>query len=183
MIGESQRPVKNTNILDFIKDVSGKGNRFIGLITETRPKVRKTGNPHPDVIKLTDASYDMNIDYENKVANARERAGLDREYEKGTSYFEVLRDEQGRLTPLAKHKTKDQYYFYAARRPGGTSRYFSEDGQELDFETQVKPFMPESTGSSRQGLEFEDQVKPRTIGFDSIKAIKFSGQCLLCAND
>lgn len=181
MIGDSDRPVKNTSLLDFMGDVSGIGTRFIGLITETRPKVRKTGNPHPDVIKLSVAQFECNFDYANKVGNAREKAGLDREYEKGESWFEVVKDGRGRITPMVRHKETGQLYFYVARKPGGKSRYFTPDGQELNYETHVKPFEITSGGSSRQGLPDDKAIHPNTFKVESVKAVKFGGKCLICS--
>jgi len=184
MIGQSNRPVRLADIIDFVEnELGGKGSKFCSLITVTQPKVKKMGNPNPVVNKVSNSTYTLNFDYATRVENARERAGLDREYDKGTSWHEQVRDAQGRLMPLCRHKEKGSLYFYAALKDSGESQYFNEAGQPLDFETQVKPYMPASSGSSRQGLDMEDQIHPRAISLDNVKAIKYGGECVVLTND
>lgn len=180
MVGQSNRPVRLADIINFVEEeLGGKGSKFCSLITVTSPKVKKTNNPNPIVHKVSNSTYTLNFDYATRVENARERAGLDREYEKGTSWHEQVRDSKGRLVPLCRHKEKGTLYFYAALKEVNDSKYFNEAGEELNYATDVAPFEYSKGVSTRQGLSAEDQIRPNAITLDNVKAIKYGGECII----
>ena len=171
------RSITKGKLIDYLKEIHG--STFISVVTNTEPTMRKTGNKYAGRIrKVNKVSGRVNFQYEEGVRRRLEKAGKNPDdFVGGTSWHEPVKVE-GKMTPLCKHKTKDDYYLRFALENAGTPTYIDENGNEV-AESELSPFFPEKKSYANQGLDDEDTLKILTYGLDSIESIQIKGETLV----
>lgn len=138
----------------------------VGLLTATEPRVRKTNNPHPVVIRVTRRNAFIGGSYENIVNNAQERRGEARDFEAESLPWG---EHAGRFMITHKGETYLAYYPVATGCKG-EDKWLTPDGVELDFST-VEPFLPKSDPPA-------SGVAWRTVKLSNIKEIILDGETI-----
>lgn len=179
MLGEKGKPFSLCDRETLLSRLVGLvGASFVGLITVTEPKMRKTGNPYAGkVVKVARTSGQVNFDYDGAVGRAREKEGKPAEdWQKGESWHEPYMID-GKYTPFCRHK-KDGTLYVRVRHMGGSSVYIDKDtGEEVDKEL-LKPFLPDASYGN-QGLDKGDEVRFVTYKLDSVRAATVKGETLV----
>jgi hypothetical protein len=144
---------------------------MINLVTETIPKMNKTGNPYFEaIVKKSKCNYLLCTDYGKRVNNNRVKEEKDNDFvpqaPKGKKHLSecVLTDE----------KTETKLYLFVERfdeiKP--KVQYFHND-EPIEKEM-FQEFLPKPSASNTQELDRE--VKPLTYLFNSIVAFSFRGR-------
>ena len=146
-----------------------KGATFATIITETDPKLKKTGNTLGPVRKVSRINVCLGFQYENAVNRQLGREGQE------SDFVTAPRQWGTKVTPMiVEHKEK--FYLETKVEKSLSSMYIDESGKEIPFEL-VKPFLPKRSTSSRQGTEKEILV--RDYSLNSLKSIAFGGETYL----
>ncbi len=148
-----------------------KGAKFATIVTETEPKMKKTGNPflNSNIIKKSEVNITLNFIYENSVNNQRKKEG-------NTEEFHAKPRQWGSRIPKTSFVIHKGSIYVEAKinaKPKEV-RYFSNG--KLMNEAQVellKPFLPTSNSSSRQ--EVEKEVIVRDFKLENIVELKLNG--------
>jgi hypothetical protein len=187
--------------LNIAKQLIEDGGRYQGalLITETTPKLKKTGNPliGKTIIKRSSKRVGMNGNYANMVNNQRKREiealneqrkadGLApvtvAEFKPKTSWHTpVLDGFNGSIVCNKKEVDKpvDERKLYLKHVvTGDTQTQYLVDGvpatdDELDT---IKEFSPSYSKSKSQGLE--NDIIINAVAFENIKEIRANGNVL-----
>jgi len=149
-----------------------KGAKPVTIVAKTFPKVRKTNNPHPNIVKVSRVNGMVNFIYENAVNNQRKREGE-------TPDFEAAPRQWGQRiegTPLVKHNDKTYLEFKVER----SLDYHYEDNGIMVPEDEVAPFLPKRSESSRQNVEKE--VILRDYAIENIVSVRMNGETLLVSH-
>lgn len=146
-----------------------KGSKFIGICTATHPKMRKTGNPFVEAIKLATAVINVNIDYEGAVNRSLVKQGEKADFTAGSNWHEPVFDAAGRWTPFCRHRTTGDYYLRGTVRSWGNKQFLMPDGSNIAEEV-IKPFLQVSAPR---------EVDFHTFKLDSIRGITSEGQTVL----
>ena len=151
---------------DLVGLLNGRGGCCpVGLLTRTSPKVRKTGNPNPEVFRITRRNGFVGGSYESIANNKQEREGGERDFEAMPLPWG---EHAGRY--FVAHKGQMYLKFYPMSSGcGGEDRWVTPDGVELDLSV-VKPFLPEHKDEGRGGIPW------RTIALTSIEEITVDGR-------
>jgi hypothetical protein len=114
--------------------------QFVSLISETEPSMRKTGNPFLGVKKLSNRTGLINANFVSSVRRKMVAAGMDPdEYVPGSTWQEMVRDSNGKATPVSTDKKTGQK-FYLRFFPHKTKSIFVLDGKQID-KKDLKPFL------------------------------------------
>ena len=142
-----------------------KGAEFITIVAETKPKVRKTGNPYKEIVKRSVVNGMINYNYEGNVNREREREGL-------TADFKASAPAWGTRVGnscIIEHKGKKYIDF---RLLNVLDTEYIADGKKVNIDD-IKDFLPKRKSSGRQGVEKE--IKVCRYSLDSIKEIRMNG--------
>ena len=161
------KAITNTTLLALLAQV--RGATFATLITETVPKLKKTGNNLGHVRKVSRVNVCLGFQYDNAVNRQRTREGADNDFEAAPRQWGV------KVTPMiVEHKGR--FYLETKVENSLGTQYIDEDGKEIPFAI-VEPFLPSRSKSNRQKTEKEILV--RDYALDSIKTIAFGGETYL----
>lgn len=149
-----------------------KGAAIIANILQyTSAKLKKTGNPYPDTMKLSQLSILLNTEYETGVVNQLAREGKDAsEYEKGKNTMPMVFGENNRFIGMYKGEYVLQYRPFDKSYPKTT--YF-HDGKEIAKEL-IAQFLPASGSAKNQGTEKE--IMWRKLYLSNLREIKIDGE-------
>jgi hypothetical protein len=144
---------------------------MINLVTETIPKMSKTGNPfYNQIVKKSKCNFLLCGDYSKRVNNNRVKEGKENDF--------VSQSPKGKvhLSPcvLTDEKTETKLYLMVERfdeiKP--KVQYFHND--TLIEKEMFQQFLPKVYESNTQELDRE--VKPLTYLFESIVGFSFRGR-------
>lgn len=154
--------------------VEPKGATFVTLTALTDARAKKTNNPFGKINKLTKLNCMVNFNYDEGVRRRLLAEGKDPEtFQPGSSWHEPVFD-QGRLTPICKHKQEGSLYLRVAiLKVLEAPRYFTQDGKEIDRE-KIKEFLPAPSTYDNQGLE--EPLRFACYKLDSIKELIINGE-------
>jgi hypothetical protein len=150
---------------DFVALLSSKVGAFpVGIVTQTEPKMRKTGNPFLGAVRTTRRNVFLGGNYESIVNNAKERAGESRDFEAGslpwgTAVNRFLIENKGKLYLR---------YFPVVNGAKGEDKW-TLNGEEIPVE-KVQPFLYESAPSNGAGVEW------RTVALENVKTVQMDGE-------
>lgn len=174
LIGKSES-VTIDDMVTKLFDV--KGSQFVSIVTETVPKMRKTGNPYAETaVKVNKYRGIVNFHYDEGVLRRLAKEGKSPDdFKRGESWHEpVLHD--GKLTPFCRHKKTDKLYLRFMYQGADEPTYFNrETGLQIPTDA-LAPFLPEREAYGNQGLD--DPLKFLVFGLDSILAINVAGESL-----
>jgi len=174
-------------LIEVLKNQS-KRSKMISLKTRTDPKPLKKSRVTlqslkerfntETIVKESELTVQINIDYETSVNNRLEKAGEEREFvSSGMNYgnfvdgSRCLIEDKGKVY-LRTYQTNSKL--------GKSSRYFKDDGTEFtedEVEELQKEFLkikPEEIQS--QGLSYEQSTKPTNYSLKSIREICMDGE-------
>jgi hypothetical protein len=172
------KTITHQELIQRIMEREKRGACFVSLLTETDPKMRKTGNPHLGTIKVTEINGSIGADYESCVnrQQAREYAAPPGFTAKAHVWGEHYQGSRSILENNGK--------FYLALRPNPNNtpkvRYV-KNGVEVAKEL-LEAFLPdrkaklESLGA-RQKLDLRP-VEWLTYSLSSIRTITMDGETL-----
>lgn len=157
-------------LFDILADINA--GSFVSVVSVTEPKLLKRGNPYNGmkVEKITKAVLQYGYSYENAVNN---RIAEGEEFKADElPWGEWV---EGFENKILMHKGELYARFYEKKNDHREVIYLI-NGQ-IATEEQVaiiKQFTPKSNSKKQEevGLEYEEQVKPRTYKFSSIVSLK-----------
>jgi len=159
------RPQMKTLFMEVTKP------EMINLVTETFPKMNKTGNPYyGEIVKKSKGNFLLCTDYSKRVNVNRDKEDKDKDF--------VPQSPKGKkhLSPcvLTDEKTESKLYLMVERFDEIKPKvvYFHNDNP-IEFEM-FRNFLPPISDNKSQGLDRE--VKPLTYLFDSIVSFSFRGR-------
>ena len=147
-----------------------KGATFATLVTRTKTKARKTGNPFGDIFKVSCINVCLNHHYGNAVNRQQVREG-------GEGDFEVSPRKWGHRIPgttMVEHN--GAYYIEVKIEKMLGHQYETGSGEVLSDEV-VAPFLPPSRleeQAEAQGVE--KAVILRDYNLSSVRAITVKGE-------
>lgn len=168
------RSITKNKLVEMLKGVHG--STFVGLVTRTDPKMRVTNNPYKDlgIKKVRHISGIVNFKYEDGVNRRLEKEGKEADFVAKDNWHEpVIVD--GKLTPLCKHKTKDDYYIRISER-NSKSFFVDSKGNEV-AKSLLDPWLPKVSSYNGQGLD--NPLEFKTLGLDSIESIQINNETLI----
>jgi len=143
-----------------------RGATFATIISETDPKLKKTGNTLGPVRKVSRVNVCLGFQYENAVNRQRDREDLESDFEAKPRQWGV------KISPmLVEHKGR--IYLETKVEKSLDCHFIDAEGNKIPFEI-VKPFLPTRSQNSRQATEKE--VIVRDYALDSILTIAFKGE-------
>lgn len=161
------KAINHATLLALLAQI--KGATFATIISETTPKLKKTGNNLGHVRKVSRVNVCLGFQYDNAVNRQLGREGQEGDFVASPRQWGV------KITPMiVEHK--ERFYLETKVEKSLDTQYIDEDGKEIPFAL-VKPFLPAKRKSSRQGTEKEILV--RDYALDSIKTIAFGGETYL----
>ena len=185
------------------------GATFVGLVTCTETKMNRGGNqgnpknPFFNAVRsvrrinaqfnyLYDGAVErqlakeINAERAQNEDNALEGDALTDEinsrFNRGTSWYEIVEDEQGRLTPFCKHKKTGDIYFRCRTIDKGDTSYIAtrniegtpySEGDTISFES-LEPYFPKTKPYKNQGTE--KPIAATTLKLESVVAIAMDGE-------
>lgn len=174
MQNENQKPIvsfQDVNAMaEFIR-ANGTACRFVSLLSETEPKLRKDC-PFKGVKKITRTLALVNVDH----AAACERGiaallGVDAgsvDYTPGETWYRHEETQDGKHLPLCVHKEKPESGFYLQYFPRSTSSaYRDSSGNEVSHDS-LAPFF-----YARKETEWKPQT--RVVSLANIRELRASG--------
>ena len=177
--------MKNVSEEDFINilNESSKRCKMISIKTRTDPKPLKksrvTKIPFNEVfktnsvIKESELTVQINVEYENSVNNRLEKSGEERDFvSSGMNYGKFVDGSKC----LIEHDGKIYLRTYQTNsKLGKVSKYFKEDGTEFTekeeeiLKNEFLKIVPEFIES--QNLSYEESTKPTNYLLKNIKEI------------
>jgi len=162
-------------------------HQFVSVQTETTPKCNQTGRntkktifekfgcSPKDIVKVSDFTAMIGLDYVNVIKNRLEKEGKDiSEYQSGETWHEAVEGTKN----IRRHKISGEEYVYlfcVANSVPISAYYNMEKGIMIDKE-ELKEFLPKETAPKNQGLEQGNEVIVRTYKLGSIRKIKTEGE-------
>ena len=143
-----------------------KGATFATLVTETDPKLKKTGNPFGEVRKVSRVNVTLGFQYENAVNRQREREGSEPD-------FEAAPRQWGRKISPMFVEHKGELYLETKVERSIETKYLDSLDREIPAEA-LKPFLPSRSESSRQ--ETEKEIIVRDYKLASIASLTVRGE-------
>ncbi len=176
----TQEVEKNATIINRADLISGlmaqRGSKFITIIAETEPRMRKTGNPFIGAKKVSRVNGRINANYDGNVLARLAKEGKDAsEFSKGESWHEAITRDDGTMTPFCAHKKTGAIYIRFVLENAIESHYFDANGNEIDKDA-IAPFLQTSTYAN-QGLD--NPIIFLTYGMESVKALTIDGMTYL----
>ena len=146
-----------------------KGANIIGLVTETEPKARKTGNPFKEIKKLVHRTVVTGAKYKEAVLK------------QGATSFDADPLPYGKFlveNKIILHEGELQLRTVRRNAPKPVKVQFVADGEEVAKEV-VDKYLTKSKPSAKQervGVTGKKQVKVRNYKLSNIKEIRMNGQ-------
>lgn len=172
IVGQKGKVVKASSLFEVLDGI--KGAKFLSLVTVTEPDLTggKSGPFYDKVVRIANPTGQINFSYENAVNNSREREGKDADFTSGETWYTVVTDPEGRITPWARHKKTDELYLRYRQLQTGASYYLDKfSGLEIPV-AELEPFMKKRSGGRQ---ELENEVKPRVIKLENVKSVVIDG--------
>lgn len=148
-------PAKLTQILLDRKIRTGM-SLFASITIETDARLKKTGNPYPNVRKQSKMTVMLNTKYVSRVHNQLEREGRDKEdYVAGRNTMPLTFGENNNIVGFFNGQAVLQFSPFDNSHPEVT--YFTEEGFIVKKED-IEAFMPKSNREpvyNNQGTEKE----------------------------
>jgi hypothetical protein len=174
MIKETTMTVKRINLADLTSHLEIAATHranFVAIETLTAARVRKTGNPHPNVLKRSKVQAVIGHNYAQSVNHQRVREG-------STPDFQALPRKWGQRiagTPFVTHNGK-LYLECGVLKVLGASTFELPNGEPIDSD-KVTPFLPTTySNAEHQGVDRE--VILRDYALESIQRITIDGETL-----
>jgi len=150
---------------DFAEMLAKRTGAFpAGMLTKTQPKVRKTGNPFPNIVRTTRRNVFLGGSYESIVNNAQERQGGERD-------FTAQELPWGKAVNRFFIAHKDRLYlryFPVASNCKGEETWTTSEGIQVPYEA-IQPFLAESKPSNEVGVSW------RTVALDNVHEVTMDG--------
>ena len=146
-----------------------KGANIIGLITETEPKSRKTGNPFKEIKKLVHRTVVTGAKYKEAIIK------------QGAESFDADPLPYGKFlieNKIILHEGELQLRTVYRNAPKPVKIQFVADGEEVAKEV-VDKYLTKSKPSAKQervGVTGKKQVKVRNYKLSNIKEIRMNGE-------
>jgi hypothetical protein len=159
--------ITKNELLNLLNGV--QSSTFVHLVTETKVRMNKTGNPYFDkVVKKSSCNFLMGNDYENRVITNEEKEGLE-----GTFEVEEMKGKRHiSKVVCVDTKTETKHYLCVERfdeiKPKVEYSFEGTTIQKMMFEN----YLVKVSESSKQ--QQQRKVKWLTYGIDSIKQISFN---------
>jgi hypothetical protein len=158
------KAITQENLLSLLSEV--KGATFATLVTNTDPKLRKTGNTLGTVRKVSRVNVTLGFQYEAAVNRQRTREGTEADFEAAP------RQWGQKISPMFVENKGKIYLETKVEKSLGHS-FQDATGKEIDSKL-VEPFLPARSESSRQ--ETEKEILVRDYALESIVGISFKGE-------
>jgi hypothetical protein len=146
---------------------------FINMVTETKVRMNKTGNPYFDkVFKVKQGNYLIGTNYENRVNNNLVKEGKDND-------FQASENKVGQHVSkcvLFNEKTGKHYLQHERFDNSIIDTRYVFEGKDIDLKAFEK-FMPSSNNYENQGLD--KTVKVLSVTVDNIKLITINKETYL----
>lgn len=158
------KAINQATLESMLADV--RGATFATIITNTDPKLKKTGNTLGTVRKVSRVNVTLGFQYANAVNRQRTREGSEADFEASP------RQWGKKISPMmVEHKGK----LYLETKVEKSLGYTFQDasGKEIDSKL-VEPFLPVRSRSDRQ--ETEKEILVRDYALESIVGITFKGE-------
>jgi len=159
--------ITKNELLNLLNGV--QSSTFVHLVTETKVRMNKTGNPYFDkVVKKSSCNFLMGNDYEDRVITNEEKEGLE-----GTFEVEEMKGKRHiSKVVCVDTKTETKHYLCVERfdeiKPKVEYSFEGTTIQKMMFEN----YLVKVSESSKQ--QQQRKVKWLTYGIDSIKQISFN---------
>lgn len=146
-----------------------KGANIIGLVTETEPKVRKTGNPFKEIKKLV---------HQTVVTGAKYKEAI---LKQGVTSFDADPLPYGKFlveNKIILHEGELQLRTVFRNAPKPVKVQYVADGDQIAKEVAIQ-YLVKSKPSAKQekaGLTGKKQVKVRNFKLSNIKEIRMNGE-------
>jgi len=185
------KQVTQDQLAQILVDLDGKGMVPVSFTTVTKFGTRKIaefekfeldgysgkgGQTH--FMKVSQSNGNIGINYTAKVNREREKEGLDGDFKAKPSPYKFV-------TESVREKEGRHYLFYYPRnaaadfetvivgKKAGEAEFGSVDVDDIQH---VIPVPKEKPTSGRQELSEGNEVRPQTVSFGSIAAVKVNGQ-------
>lgn len=156
------------NLIALLATVNS--STFISLVTVTKVRMNKTGNPYFDrVFKVKRSNFLIGNEYEKRVNTNLGKEGKDTDFvasenKVGQHVSKVL---------LFNEKTGKHYLQHERFDNSIIETHYVCEGKEIELSAFEK-FMPTATNYENQGLE--KTVKVMSVTVDNIKSISLNGE-------
>ena len=149
-----------------------KGAAIIANVLQyTSAKLKKTGNPYPETMKLSNLSILLNTEYETGVVNQLKREDKDEsEYKKGKNTMPLVYGENNRFIGMFNGEFVLQYRPFDNSRPR-TKYVFN--GKVID-KSKIEQYLPATYSAKNQGTEKE--ILWRKLYLSNVRKIKINGE-------
>ena len=146
-----------------------KGANIIGLVTETEPKARKTGNPFKEIKKLVHRTVVTGAKYKEAVLK------------QGATSFDADPLPYGKFlveNKIILHEGELQLRTVRRNAPKPVTVKYVADGDEIAKEVAIKYLIKPnpSTKQEKVGVTGKKQVKVRNYKLSNIKEIRMNGE-------
>lgn len=144
---------------------------FASVVQLTDARLKKTGNPYKNVMKLSKVSIILNSEYEKAVINQLKREDKSEDnYEKGINTMPLVFGDKNCFAGIFKGELVIQY------RPNDNvypkTKYVSE-GKIVD-KVKIENFIPKRVEATNQGTERE--IQWRKLYVKNIRQITLNGE-------
>jgi hypothetical protein len=139
-----------------------KGATFIGLLTDTDPRLQKGGgrngkpaNPwyKAGVRKVSRVNICVNFQYDAGVLRRLKKEGKNPDdFERGESWHQPIMRADGTMTPLSQHKKKPDRLYVRCMMLNADSRFVLPNGEEID-RADLETWLPARSEYKNQGLD------------------------------
>lgn len=151
-------------LIDMLNGI--KGATFATIITETDPKLKKTGNTLGTVRKVSRVNVTLGFQYEKSVNRQRTR-------EDAEADFQVKPRQWGKHVSPMLIEHKGRIYLETKVERVISTAYVDASGRTLDADI-VRPFLPARRGKGRQ--EVQKEIIVRDYALNSIRSITVKGE-------
>jgi hypothetical protein len=140
----------------------------ISLDLITKGRLLKTGNPHPNAMKLVTLSGMIGMDYANGVNNQLGREDKDMDFF-SQDHLWMIRAERN----LGKNKNKNEAERYLPMKVQSASKAVYLDNG-IDVTAAIQAFIPKTAAPKTQ-VNLDTKVIWRTPSLDSIVSVRMLG--------
>ena len=159
------KTITTSQLETILSVISGGVKTKVEFVAQTKPTMRKTGNPYLDAKKVATVTGYINCDYAKEVNNARKKAGLTTDFVSAPRVYGQKESRKGTLVYSDKHEVKLEVMHPKTKNV----HYLNSNG--LIPSSKIEQFLNKNT-SSRQGLPSHVTVKVVNYNLSSIKQIK-----------
>lgn len=147
-------------------------NMFASVVTETEPKMNKTGNPYyGQVKKISHAVLSLGHDYESAVNNRRGKEGETKDFE--AEAVSGRRHVSRMILESTKNPEQKYLQVFAMSNTAPKVTYRLSDGTEISAR-ELEPYMPKKSENTSQGLE--NPVRTFSYKLENVKSVTINGQ-------